>query len=175
MQLESIDNICSSKHDITRNKNDNLNNNLPIPVTTILDISYDPNCKSYEINKEIFNDFHHYEVYDSNKKYILKPFEYDFGKGKHMYMYYKWRFWIKLYDHIEEYEYVVAVEYLSHLERSALSKYCKCYICTASWWNLLAYLMNRKDIGCLSQNSSNYNIFGVFMVQSNIDQARIAH
>jgi len=103
--------------------------------------------------KNTFNEYHYYEEYDSTKTYDKNPFEYDYGHGKHTYVY-------KLYEiglmegdqEIKRKKYIIADEEIGKTELTELAKYCQCSICISKWYNLSRYFTCSCCIGCLKSS-----------------------
>jgi hypothetical protein len=128
-------------------------------IETSIDVSaFDEQC--------YFENYHHYEVYNPAKSYTTDTFEHDYGSGIHHYNYHLYIIKLTQNDSIvKENKYVIAEEVLSLQERQLLVPYCKCYVCTAEWYDIFKYFTCRYDIGCL--HTPGYS-------QRNVNNARTA-
>lgn len=101
-------------------------------------------------NENLFEEFDHYEVYDSNKIYTNEPFQYKYDDKERTYEYIKYIIDVndtKLY-------YIVASEILTEEELVLLRPYCQCSVCLTPWYNLFHYIFGhcRCCIGCLKSS-----------------------
>jgi hypothetical protein len=92
--------------------------------------------------KAQFEGFDFYELYDSSKTYETEEYKKDYGKGEKVY--------INQIMSVNDKNYVYAREEPSQEELKMLEPYCRCYVCTANWYNISKYFACRCCIGCLS-------------------------
>lgn len=103
----------------------------------------------------ILNNYHYYELYDSEKEYIVGIFRTDYGHGLLNYSFAK-----VLINNIE---YIIVEEQISGIEQNILSEYCECNHCSKHFLNPLKYITFQCYVGCLKSP---------FPSQGNIDIAR---
>jgi len=102
--------------------------------------------------RELLESYDHHEVFDVRKDYNINPFEFDYGYGIRRYRYAK----IRLISNHHVYDdYVVAEELLEDRSKSMLMRYCQCYKCTSSWFNINSYFGTYEEAGCLKTDYYN--------------------
>jgi hypothetical protein len=113
-----------------------------------------------------FFSYHHYhEVYDENKDYNSELFYHNYGHGTSRY---RWKFYsFSSMSNIGEIigDYMAVEEVLSCEQLDELSKFCRCAICRAKWYNISKYFKCRCCYGCLKAGVS-------YATQRAIDEAK---
>lgn len=85
--------------------------------------------------KQIFEDYHYYELFDENKEYNTNEFEENYGKGINNYQFCKH---IIRMDDVKKI-YIVAEQQLTQDQVELYAPYCQCSKCTAPWYSSWTY------------------------------------
>jgi hypothetical protein len=111
--------------------------------------------ENFDEKTEFINAIH-YELYDENKVYEKEPFIHDYGFGDRRYI--NSLHTIRIADD-NVLRYVVVEEKISKEDLDRISPFCRCFVCTARWYNISRFITCPCCIGCLkTRNPSQHQI-----------------
>jgi hypothetical protein len=117
-----------------------------------------------DINKELSDQFDHFEIFDEMKIYEVEEYFHDYGKSLKKYCNHKYTFSFYKKENgecvtLSESSYIVSEEvYDNKDEIKKLAPFCQCHMCKAQWYDPKRYIGCTHCAGCISDGDDSGNI-----------------